>query len=131
VSKPVGQRIAALTYRGKPVAPGQPLVVVTNNYRASGGGHFPGLDGSSIVLAAPDGTREILADWIKRKKQLGANDLEERSWRFAPLKTRGPVVFTGASGRQNAAADAGLANIRQTQDHGDGTATYAIDLSKE
>jgi 2',3'-cyclic-nucleotide 2'-phosphodiesterase/3'-nucleotidase len=131
VSKPVGQRIAALTYRGKPVAPGQPFVVVTNNYRASGGGHFPGLDGSRIVLAAPDGTREILADWIKRKKQLGANDLEERSWRFAPLKTRGPVVFTGASGRQNAAADAGLANIRQTQDHGDGTATYAIDLSKE
>jgi len=131
VSKPVGQRITALTYHGKPVTPEQPFVVVTNNYRASGGGHFPGLDGSSIVLAAPDGTREILADWLKQKKRIDANDLEARSWQFAPLKTRGPIVFTGASGKQNVANAAGLTNIRLSQDHGDGTATYTIDLSKE
>ncbi len=131
VSKPVGQRITALTYHGKPVTPEQPFVVVTNNYRASGGGHFPGLDGSSIVLAAPDGTREILADWLKQKKQIGANDLEPTSWTFAPLKTRGPIVFTGASGRQDVANAAGLTNIRPSKDHGDGTATYTIDLSKQ
>ena len=131
VSKPVGQLITALTYHGKPVTPEQPFVVVTNNYRASGGGHFPGLDGSSIVLAAPDGTREILADWLKQKKRIDANDLEARSWQFAPLKTRGPIVFTGASGKQNVANAAGLTNIRLSQDHGDGTATYTIDLSKE
>ncbi|RAN75279.1 2',3'-cyclic-nucleotide 2'-phosphodiesterase [Bacillus sp. SRB_336] len=130
VSKPVGQRIASLTYRGKPVAPADPFVIVTNNYRANGGGHFPGLDGSNIVLAAPDGTREILAKWLERNKQIGARDLEPTSWKFAPLKMRGPVVFTGASGKQGVARDSGLDNIRQLQDHGDGTATYAIDLSR-
>ncbi|MBB5359432.1 2',3'-cyclic-nucleotide 2'-phosphodiesterase/3'-nucleotidase [Rhodanobacter sp. ANJX3] len=130
VSKPVGQRITALTYHGKPVTPEQPFVVVTNNYRASGGGHFPGLDGSSIVLAAPDGTREILADWLKQKKRIDASDLEATSWTFAPLKTRGPIVFTGASGKRDVANAAGLTNIRLSQDHGDGTATYTIDLSK-
>ena len=105
--------------------------MVTNNYRASGGGHFPGLDGSSIVLAAPDGTREILADWLKQKKRIDASDLEATSWTFAPLKTRGPIVFTGASGKQDVANAAGLTNIRLSQDHGDGTATYTIDLSKK
>jgi 2',3'-cyclic-nucleotide 2'-phosphodiesterase/3'-nucleotidase len=104
--------------------------VVTNNYRASGGGHFPGLDGSSIVLAAPDGTREILADWIKRKKQIGADDLEATSWQFAPMKTRGPIVFTGASDKLEAARAAGLGGIRLIRDRGDGTAIYALDFPR-
>lgn len=130
VSEPAGQRIATLTYRGKPVAPADPFIIVTNNYRANGGGHFPGLDGSNIVLAAPDGTREILAKWLEGQKRIGAQNLEPASWKFAPLKTRGSVVFTGASGKQDVAHDAGLDNIRQLKDHGDGTATYAIDLSR-
>jgi 2',3'-cyclic-nucleotide 2'-phosphodiesterase/3'-nucleotidase len=129
VSKPAGERITTLTFRGKAVAPTQPFIVVTNNYRASGGGHFPGLDGSNIVLAAPDGTREILAQWIERKQHLGAADLEATSWRFAPLKTRGPVVFTGAANKLDVAKAAGLMHIRQLKDNGDGTAVYAIDLS--
>ena len=82
------------------------------------------------MLAAPDGTREILAKWLERLKQIGAKDLEPTSWRFAPLNTRGPVVFTGASGKQAVARDAGLDNIRQLKDNGDGTAIYAIQLSR-
>jgi 2',3'-cyclic-nucleotide 2'-phosphodiesterase/3'-nucleotidase len=39
------------------------------------------------------------------------------------------VVFKGASGKQVLAHEAGLDDIRQLKDHGDGTATYAIDLS--
>ncbi len=129
LSRPVGQRITALVYQGKPVTPKQPFIVVTNNYRASGGGHFPGLDGSNIVLAAPDGTREILARWLQRKQRISAAELAPRSWHFAPLKTHGPIVFTGASGKQDIAHAAGLDNIHLLKDHGDGTATYTIDLS--
>ena len=130
VSRPVGARITALRYAGAPVTPQQRFIVATNNYRASGGGHFPGLDGSSIVLAAPDGAREILAAWLKRQQHLKASDLPPRSWRFAPLQTHGPVTFTGASGKQPVARAVGLDNLRQLKDHGDGTATYAIDLSR-
>ena len=129
VSKPVGRRITELTWHGQAVRPEQPFIVVTNNYRASGGGQFPGLDGRHTVLAAPDGTREILANWLQRRHTLAASDLEPRSWRFAPLKTRGPVLFNGASGKLGVARAAGLDNIRQLKDHGDGTATYVIDLS--
>jgi len=130
VSKPMGQRITTLTYKGKPVTPSDPFIIVTNNYRASGGGHFPGLDGSNIVLAAPDGTREILAQWIEHKKSIGIADLEPTSWNFAPLRTHGPIVFTSAANKLDVAKAAGLQNIRMVKDNGDGTATYAIDLSR-
>lgn len=129
VSKPVGQRITSLTYHGKPVRPDQPFIVATNNYRAGGGGHFPGLDGNNVVLAAPDGTREILAKWIEEKKAIGATDLDSASWSFAPLKTRGAVEFTGAANKLDVAKAAGLMNIRVLKNNGDGTAVYAIDLS--
>ncbi|WP_266170879.1 bifunctional 2',3'-cyclic-nucleotide 2'-phosphodiesterase/3'-nucleotidase [Dyella subtropica] len=129
VSKPVGERVTALRWKGTPVDAKQAFIVVTNNYRASGGGNFPGLDGSNIVLSAPDGTREILAKWIERHRIIGAKDLPATSWHFAPLKVHGPVVFNGAAGKQAVAHGAGVKNVHQVKDHGDGTATYAIDLS--
>ncbi len=128
VSRPVGERITHLTFHDQPVAPTDPFIIVTNNYRASGGGHFPGLDGSNIVLAAPDGTREILAKWIEHKQQISPTSLEPPSWNFAPLKLRGPVIFTDAANKLDVAKAAGLDNIRMLKDNGDGTATYAIDL---
>ncbi|WP_243050429.1 bifunctional 2',3'-cyclic-nucleotide 2'-phosphodiesterase/3'-nucleotidase [Dyella sp. RRB7] len=129
LSKPVGQRIARLAYKGKPVTPQQQFIVATNNYRASGGGNFPGLDGKNIVLAAPDGAREILARWLQRQRTIEAKDLPKASWHFAPLKTHGEVVFKGAAGKLDVAREAGLNDIRQLKDNGDGTAVYAIDLS--
>jgi 2',3'-cyclic-nucleotide 2'-phosphodiesterase / 3'-nucleotidase len=129
VTKPEGERIVKLAYKGKPVAPEQQFVVATNNYRASGGGVFPGLDGSNIVLAAPDGAREILAKWLQQKQTLTAKDLPAASWHFVPMKTRGEVVFKAAVNKQDVAREAGLKNIRQLKDNGDGTAIYAIDLS--
>ena len=130
VSQPRGQRITELTFQGKPVDPAQPFIIATNNYRANGGGHFPGLDGNNIVLTAPDGTREILAKWLETRQHIGAADLEPASWNFAPLTTRGPVVFTDAAGKLDVAKAAGLDNIRLLKDNGNGTAVYAIDLSR-
>jgi 2',3'-cyclic-nucleotide 2'-phosphodiesterase/3'-nucleotidase len=129
VTKPAGERIVKLSFKGKPVKPDQQFVVATNNYRASGGGNFPGLDGNNIVLAAPDGAREILAKWLQRKQTLTAKDLPVTSWHFVPVKTHGEVVFKAASNKQDVAREAGLKNIRQLKDNGDGTAVYAIDLS--
>ena len=60
-----GQRISGLTFNGQPMDPAQKFYVVTNNYRASGGGHFPGIDGSNIVHEDPSETREFIAQYLK------------------------------------------------------------------
>ncbi|BBD79012.1 bifunctional 2',3'-cyclic-nucleotide 2'-phosphodiesterase/3'-nucleotidase [Aerosticca soli] len=127
-SRPPGRRIVDLRYQGRPVTAGQHFVVATNAYRANGGGHFPGLDGRQTVLADGPGVRDVVADWIARHSPITAASLPPRSWRFAPLDTRAAVTFVSAGGKAQLARQAGL-EVRELEDHGDGSATYAIDLS--
>ena len=47
----------------------QEFIVATNNYRAGGGGNFPGADGTTIVLEAPDLTRDAIMRFIIEKKE--------------------------------------------------------------
>jgi 2',3'-cyclic-nucleotide 2'-phosphodiesterase/3'-nucleotidase len=63
-------RIKDLTYNGKPVTDDQQFIVVTNNYRAGGGGNFPGADGTTIVFEAPDLTRDAIMRYIIEKKEV-------------------------------------------------------------
>ena len=134
VTQPAGQRISDLRYRGAAVAADQQFLVATNNYRASGGGQFPGLDGSNIVLAAPDENREVLIDYIKAHPGLNrAQNGASRSWHFARVHTAGPVVFHSAPGVLELARQAGLANItllKADDGGGKGYALYSIDLSR-
>jgi len=133
VTQPPGKRIRHLTWQGKPVAADQVFLVATNNYRASGGGNFPGLDGSRTVIAAPDTNRDVLVAWIRAHPRLTrAGDGAARSWRFAPVHTAGPVVFHAPPGLQALAREAGLVNVTQVRADdglGKGLALYAVDLS--
>ncbi len=130
-TQPVGQRIDDLRFRGKPVAPDAPFIVATNNYRASGGGGFPGLDGSRTLFAAPDMNREIVIAWLKAHPRLRKADIgPTRNWRFARIATKGPVVFTSAAGKLGVARAAGLDGVRLLHDNGDGTADYAVDFNR-
>ena len=132
LAQPRGQRIGALRYRGKPVGNAE-FLVATNNYRASGGGSFPGLDGSRTVIASPDANRDILIAYIKKTRTLTrAAHGQQRSWRFAPMKTAGPVVFHSAPGVLQLAREARLENVsllREDDGQGKGFALYQIDLS--
>lgn len=134
VAQPSGARIRNLSYKGVAVEPGQEFIVATNNYRASGGGSFPGLDGSKTVLASPDNNRDVLIAYLKKVKTLSRDRMaQERSWSFAPVKVAGPVVFRSAPGMLQAARDAGIGNVsllKEDDGSGKGFALYAIDLSR-
>ncbi|USX24546.1 bifunctional 2',3'-cyclic-nucleotide 2'-phosphodiesterase/3'-nucleotidase [Oxalobacteraceae bacterium OTU3CINTB1] len=135
VTKPAGQRIVALHYKGAPIAPSQEFLVATNNYRASGGGNFPGLDGGKTVLEAPDSSRDVLISYIKQAKTLTrARNGSTRSWRFVPVTTKGAVVFHAPPNMIELAREAGLtwvSQIKPDDGGGKGFALYAIDLSKQ
>ena len=134
VTQPAGSRIRNLTWRGAALDPAPQFVVATNNYRASGGGGFPGLDGSKTVIASPDTNRDVLVAYIKRSGVIGKGALEgARSWSFAKVKTAGPVVFRSAKNVLGVAQQAGLANVsllKEDDGSGKGYSLYAIDLSR-
>jgi 2',3'-cyclic-nucleotide 2'-phosphodiesterase / 3'-nucleotidase len=87
---PGARRIRDLTFKGAPVDQQQLFLVVTNNYRASGGGRFPGCDGTSVAIEAPDANRDVLLKYVESKTEIAPKS--NRAWRFAPWP--GAVVAT-------------------------------------
>jgi 2',3'-cyclic-nucleotide 2'-phosphodiesterase / 3'-nucleotidase len=127
-----GKRIVNLRYRGKKVRAADQFIVVTNSYRANGGGDFPGLNGSKTVIASPDTNREALVNYVKQEKTLNRSvHAEQRSWRFKPMKTAGPVVFHAPPGMTGLAQESGLRNVAEIKPDdgaGRGMALYQVKL---
>jgi 2',3'-cyclic-nucleotide 2'-phosphodiesterase/3'-nucleotidase len=115
-------RIVNLSFDGKPVSADQQFVVATNNYRASGGGHFPGLDGSTIIVEAPDENRTVLANYILTEKELDPK--ADGNWTFAPIGDASKVTFV-TSPKASAAANA-PDNISFIGEDQDGFAKYVL-----
>jgi 2',3'-cyclic-nucleotide 2'-phosphodiesterase / 3'-nucleotidase len=90
---PNARRIVNLRFAERPVEPSQQFIVVTNNYRADGGGKFPGLDGSAVVLRAPDANRDAIQRFVAEG---GRFDGDAAPWRFARLGRRVTVAFDSA-----------------------------------
>jgi 2',3'-cyclic-nucleotide 2'-phosphodiesterase/3'-nucleotidase len=88
-------RIVGLSYEDRPIDPEQQFVIVTNNYRAGGGGSFPGLDGSNIIIEAPDTNRDVLADYIFEAQKLRPS--ADGNWSFAPIDGEVNVTFMSAA----------------------------------
>jgi 2',3'-cyclic-nucleotide 2'-phosphodiesterase / 3'-nucleotidase len=117
-------RIIDLAYQGKPVAAEQEFVVVTNNYRASGGGNFPGNDGKTIVLDAPDATRDVI---IKFFQQTGTLDPKaDGNWQLKPIPGAKNVVFE--SNPKGKALVSTIKGLSAVGDGANGFAKYRLDL---
>src|SRR5207344_2195397 len=70
VVAPDAHRIVDLRFDGRPIDEAAKFIVATNNYRASGGGNFPALDGNNIVVDAPDENREALVQYLKSARRV-------------------------------------------------------------
>lgn len=135
VTQAEGSRIKNLQYKGMTLDPAAIFIVATNNYRASGGGNFPGLDGSKTIYQSPDANRDALIDYIKTVKNLSlVNNGADRSWSFTKVATAGLVVtFKSAAGKLALATKAGINNLSvlaADDGSGKGLSIYQIDLSK-
>jgi 2',3'-cyclic-nucleotide 2'-phosphodiesterase/3'-nucleotidase len=84
-------RIVGLSFQGKPVDPSKKFIVATNNYRAGGGGNFPGADGKTTVISSPDENREIVINYISKNGTI--NPSADQNWALAPIKGAVNVTF--------------------------------------
>jgi 2',3'-cyclic-nucleotide 2'-phosphodiesterase / 3'-nucleotidase len=103
---PEARRIHALMFNGAPVDPGQSFLVVTNNYRASGGGGFPGCDGTSVVIEAPDANRDVLLKYVESKTEIAPKP--NSAWRFAPWPSAVVATYLTSPAASGLSAPPGL-----------------------
>ncbi|PID59178.1 bifunctional 2',3'-cyclic-nucleotide 2'-phosphodiesterase/3'-nucleotidase [candidate division KSB3 bacterium] len=88
---PEASRIKNVTFNGNAIDEEQQFLVATNNYRAGGGGSFPALDGSTIVIDAPDKNRDIIANYLLTQGTI--NPSADDNWSFAPIGANVNVTF--------------------------------------
>ncbi len=93
-----GGRIVNLQYNGEPVTADQEFLVATNNYRASGGGNFPNLDGTTIVIDSPDENRQVIINYLTEQETV--NPSADENWEFAPVEKEVSATFPGGPDAQ-------------------------------
>jgi 2',3'-cyclic-nucleotide 2'-phosphodiesterase/3'-nucleotidase len=124
---PTAHRVKNLSYQGQLVQPDAKFIVATNNYRAFGGGNFPGLNASKVVLEAPEENRQVLIEYLRMMDMLSVNKQVNPSadgnWRIAPVPGV-RLTFLSASSAQRYLV--GHPKIRLIRDNGDGSALYEL-----
>src|SRR5262245_35313614 len=82
ISKPTGQRILNLSFRGQRVKPDQKFRLATNNYRVNGGGGYTMYKTAPVVSRSSEEIRELIIDWVERHKIVPTEPTN--NWRLLP-----------------------------------------------
>ncbi|MDJ1006452.1 MAG: bifunctional 2',3'-cyclic-nucleotide 2'-phosphodiesterase/3'-nucleotidase [Paracoccaceae bacterium] len=122
---PEANRIKNLMFDGAPVTDDMEFVIATNNYRASGGGDFPGAKGDTIILEAPDTNRDVIVRYIVEQGTIEPS--ADANWRFAPLPGT-TVLFDTGPAAEKYIGDVKGVNIEPAGDGEDGFARFRIGL---
>jgi 2',3'-cyclic-nucleotide 2'-phosphodiesterase / 3'-nucleotidase len=93
LGKPVGSRIAGLSYDGVGVADDQVFVLAVNNYRQSGGGNFPGISAAEVLYNRQVEIRQLLIDWVSASGTIDPSTFFHTDWKLT--FNGSPVLIQG------------------------------------
>jgi 2',3'-cyclic-nucleotide 2'-phosphodiesterase/3'-nucleotidase len=70
ITKPFGNRIQNLRFKGQPLNPAQKLRLVTNNYRVNGGGGYAMYKDAPVLYRSSDEIRQLIIEWLERNGKI-------------------------------------------------------------
>jgi 2',3'-cyclic-nucleotide 2'-phosphodiesterase (5'-nucleotidase family) len=91
VSRPIGQRVTRLDFKGRAVAPTDSFTMALNNYRQTGGGGYAMLSGAPVVYDKQQEIRQLLIDEVRRTGTITPADYFTRNWRLEPAEAVGTL----------------------------------------
>jgi 2',3'-cyclic-nucleotide 2'-phosphodiesterase / 3'-nucleotidase len=121
VANATSRRVVNLSYNGKPIDDAAKFIVATNNYRAYGGGNFPGLTAAKVIIDAPEENREALVEYLAANPKF--NPSADNNWRIQSVPG---ISMTFVSASAAAKYLANHVNIKLLKDNGDGNALYEL-----
>ncbi|NUP70240.1 MAG: hypothetical protein HOQ16_03400 [Gemmatimonadaceae bacterium] len=91
LSRPVGQRVTTLEFKGRAVAPTDSFTLALNNYRQTGGGGYSMLSGAPVVYDRNEEIRQLLVDEVKKRGTVNPWNYYTRNWRIEPASAIGTL----------------------------------------
>lgn len=131
ISQPEGDRIVNAKHEGEPLTEADEFLLVTNDYRAGGGGNFPYTgEEAEIVLASEDYTRYEIADYVEEKETI--NPEPSSNWKLKPVEVQGDLLFTTEPGAKEYLEEynneiRGIEYVKQDEDGND---VFRIEFEK-
>ena len=121
--EPGSGRIRDVTLNGEPLAAEAPCIVVTNSYRARGGGGLVLADASDIVHTTRRGLRALLMDALR--DGIAVPPDAPCPWTFAPLPSTSALFPSSPAARHRLE---GLPQVRFSHMQDDGFAAFRCTL---
>jgi len=86
ISKPVGQRIQNLNFKGTPLKDNQPLTIALNNYRAAGSAGYGMFKTAKVLWQSNEAIRDLIIEYYTRKKSFPTKP--SNNWQLLPVAAR-------------------------------------------
>ena len=128
VTKEIGERVVNASYQGEPLNENMEFLVVTNDYRAGGGGDFPPCVEEDPVYA-PSGlvNREIIMNYIQEKGTI--NPVPDYNWSISSFDPAGDVTFRSHPEAMEYIEKYEIPNISFVETDENGMGVYKLEVS--
>lgn len=90
LTRPEGDRIRNLRYRGEPLTADRKLRIAVNNYRAGGSAGYEMFTPAPILWRSGDDIRDLMIRYYTAQKQLPATP--DNNWRIVPAAARETLI---------------------------------------